>query len=180
MFADRRRAEATFSTIKVEYVHRHQFRTRTEARLKIATWITDFYNPRRRRSCGVPILSQARDLGIVRSLAGDGVLKMNTFKLPGTVSERVQVGHAGGSRWETKCQVTGSAEFSARTPLIVFTNPEPSPDRQSPTAAYARPTPSTVKWHPSGSCTPRPDPTRRRRSDLLRYDRHSPPAAHKN
>ncbi|WBB91559.1 hypothetical protein [Verrucosispora sp. WMMC514] len=27
----------TFSTIKVEYVHRRQFRTRTEARLKIAT-----------------------------------------------------------------------------------------------------------------------------------------------
>ncbi|WP_406081188.1 integrase core domain-containing protein [Micromonospora sp. NBC_00858] len=43
-------AEATFSTIKVEYVHRRQFRGRTEARLKIATWITDFYNRRRRHS----------------------------------------------------------------------------------------------------------------------------------
>jgi putative transposase len=43
-------AEAAFSTIKVEYVHRRQFRTRTEARLKIATWITDFYNRRRRHS----------------------------------------------------------------------------------------------------------------------------------
>ncbi|MEV4658832.1 IS3 family transposase [Micromonospora sp. NPDC049301] len=43
-------AEATFSTIKVEYVHRRHFRTRTEARLKIATWITDFYNLRRRHS----------------------------------------------------------------------------------------------------------------------------------
>lgn len=43
-------AEATFSTIKVEYVHRRQFRTRTEARIKIATWITDFYNHRRRHS----------------------------------------------------------------------------------------------------------------------------------
>ncbi len=43
-------AEATFSTIKVEYVHRRQFRTRAEARLKIATWITDFYNHRRRHS----------------------------------------------------------------------------------------------------------------------------------
>ncbi|MGW3607299.1 integrase core domain-containing protein [Micromonospora sp. NPDC005161] len=42
--------EATFSTIKVEYVHCRQFRTRTEARLKIATWITDFYNRRRRHS----------------------------------------------------------------------------------------------------------------------------------
>jgi len=43
-------AEATFPTIKVEYVHRHQFRTRTEARLKIAAWVTDFYNRRRRHS----------------------------------------------------------------------------------------------------------------------------------
>ncbi|WP_434739378.1 IS3 family transposase [Micromonospora sp. SH-82] len=43
-------AEATFSTIKVGYVHRRHFRTRTEARLKIATWITDFYNRRRRHS----------------------------------------------------------------------------------------------------------------------------------
>jgi putative transposase len=41
-------AKATFSTIKVEYVHRRQFRTRAEARIKIATWITDFYNRRRR------------------------------------------------------------------------------------------------------------------------------------
>ncbi|MBQ0897311.1 integrase core domain-containing protein [Micromonospora sp. U56] len=43
-------AEATFSTIKVEYVHRRQFRTRAEARIKIATWITDFYDRRRRHS----------------------------------------------------------------------------------------------------------------------------------
>ncbi|MDM4720859.1 hypothetical protein QTQ03_15135 [Micromonospora sp. WMMA1363] len=33
-----------------EYIHRHQFRNRTEARLKIATGITDFYNRRRRHS----------------------------------------------------------------------------------------------------------------------------------
>lgn len=43
-------AEATFFTIKVEYVHRRQFRTRAEARIKIATWITDFYDRRRRHS----------------------------------------------------------------------------------------------------------------------------------
>jgi transposase InsO family protein len=42
--------EAPFSTITVEYVHRHRFRTRAEGRLKIATWITDFYH-RRRRHC---------------------------------------------------------------------------------------------------------------------------------
>ena len=43
-------AQGPFSTIKVEFVHRRHFRTRTEARIKIATWITDFYNHRRRHS----------------------------------------------------------------------------------------------------------------------------------
>jgi hypothetical protein len=33
-----------------------------------------------RASCGVQILSQGRDLGIVRGLPDDGVLKMNAFK----------------------------------------------------------------------------------------------------
>jgi putative transposase len=36
--------------LKVEYIHRRTFRTRAEARLKIATWITDFYNSRRLHS----------------------------------------------------------------------------------------------------------------------------------
>jgi transposase InsO family protein len=46
-------SEAFSSVLKVEYVHRHHFATRTEARLKIATWITDFYNTRRLHSvCG--------------------------------------------------------------------------------------------------------------------------------
>lgn len=46
-------AEAFNSTLKVEFAHRHRFRTRAEARLEIVTWITDFYNPTRRHSlCG--------------------------------------------------------------------------------------------------------------------------------
>lgn len=36
-------SEAFNSVLKVEYVHRHAFTTRTEARIRIATWITDFY-----------------------------------------------------------------------------------------------------------------------------------------
>ncbi|MFF7603468.1 IS3 family transposase [Streptomyces mirabilis] len=41
------------SSVKVEYVHRHTFATRAEARIRIATWITDFYNARRLHSvCG--------------------------------------------------------------------------------------------------------------------------------
>jgi putative transposase len=43
-------AEAFNSIIKVEHIHRHRFRARAEARLKIATWIVDFYNTRRRHS----------------------------------------------------------------------------------------------------------------------------------
>ncbi|MFF5304863.1 IS3 family transposase [Streptomyces sp. NPDC013161] len=39
--------------LKDEYVHRHTFTTRSEARIRIATWITDFYNSRRLHSvCG--------------------------------------------------------------------------------------------------------------------------------
>lgn len=46
-------SEAFNSVLKVEYIHRHAFATRTEARLKIATWITGFYNTRRLHSvCG--------------------------------------------------------------------------------------------------------------------------------
>lgn len=47
---DNAAAQAFNSTIKVEYIHRHRLRTRAEARLKIATWIVDFYNSRRRHS----------------------------------------------------------------------------------------------------------------------------------
>ncbi|WTD61941.1 integrase core domain-containing protein [Micromonospora sp. NBC_01638] len=47
---DNAAAEAFNSTIKVEYIHRQRFHTRAEARIKIATWIVDFYNTRRRHS----------------------------------------------------------------------------------------------------------------------------------
>ncbi len=48
---DNAAAEAFNSTIKVEYIHRQRFRTRSEARIKIATWIVDFYNLRRHSAC---------------------------------------------------------------------------------------------------------------------------------
>jgi transposase InsO family protein len=40
-------SEAFNSVLKVEYVYRRSFAGRTEARLKIATWITGCYNARR-------------------------------------------------------------------------------------------------------------------------------------
>ncbi|MCX4530104.1 IS3 family transposase [Streptomyces sp. NBC_00841] len=43
-------SEAFNSVLKVEYVHRHTFRTRAEARIRIATWITGFYNTLRLHS----------------------------------------------------------------------------------------------------------------------------------
>lgn len=46
-------SEAFNSVLKVEFVRRRTFATRTEARLRIATWISDFYNTRRLHSvCG--------------------------------------------------------------------------------------------------------------------------------
>ncbi|WP_272941751.1 DDE-type integrase/transposase/recombinase [Saccharopolyspora spinosa] len=47
---DNAAAEAFNSTLKVEFVHRHHFATRVEARIKISTWIADFYNTTRRDS----------------------------------------------------------------------------------------------------------------------------------
>jgi putative transposase len=47
---DNAAAEAFNSILKVEYVHRCRFTTRTRARPKVATLIVDFYNTRRRHS----------------------------------------------------------------------------------------------------------------------------------
>lgn len=47
---DNAAAEAFNSTLKVEFVHRHRFTTRAEARIKVATWIADFYNTSRRHT----------------------------------------------------------------------------------------------------------------------------------
>ncbi|GGN20575.1 hypothetical protein GCM10011578_051250 [Streptomyces fuscichromogenes] len=46
-------SEAFNSVLKVEYVHRHTFATRAAARIRIATWITDFYNTRD-KACAWP------------------------------------------------------------------------------------------------------------------------------
>ncbi|MER7209861.1 IS3 family transposase [Streptosporangium sp. NPDC000239] len=53
---DNAAAESFNSSLKVEFAYRNRFATRTEARLKIATWIADFYNTRRRHSAadGLP------------------------------------------------------------------------------------------------------------------------------
>lgn len=47
---DNAAAEALNSTLKVEFVHRQHFRTRAEARIKVATWMADFNNTIRRHS----------------------------------------------------------------------------------------------------------------------------------
>ncbi|MHB6911551.1 integrase core domain-containing protein [Streptomyces sp. CB02959] len=46
-------SQAFNSVPKVGYVHRRSFATRTEARIRVVTWITDFSNTRRLHSvCG--------------------------------------------------------------------------------------------------------------------------------
>ncbi|WP_326793872.1 IS3 family transposase (plasmid) [Streptomyces sp. NBC_00841] len=66
---DNAAAESFNSLIKVEYIHRNRFATRAEARLKIATWITDFYNPRRRHSgaAGLPPIEFERTISEARA-----------------------------------------------------------------------------------------------------------------
>lgn len=43
-------SEAFISVLKGAYVRQHTCRTRTETRIKVATWITDLYNTRRLHS----------------------------------------------------------------------------------------------------------------------------------
>ena len=49
-------SESFNSVLKVEFVHRQSFATRSEARIRIATWIAYFDNTRRRHSAatGLP------------------------------------------------------------------------------------------------------------------------------
>jgi transposase-like protein len=61
-------------------------------------------------ACGVPLLNQARDLGIVLDLPGGRVLSLNAFNLWEAIPERVQVDQVGRSKPVMKPQVTGSAE----------------------------------------------------------------------
>lgn len=69
-------AESFNSTLKVEFVYRHHFRTRAEARLRIATWIADFYNVRRRHSAndGLPPVTFERQM-IERRQASSALLR---------------------------------------------------------------------------------------------------------
>ncbi|MEU6783106.1 IS3 family transposase [Nonomuraea angiospora] len=73
---DNAAAEAFNSTLKVEYVHRQRFRTRAEARLKIATWIADFYNTTRRHSAndGLPPVTFERHM-IEKRTASSALLR---------------------------------------------------------------------------------------------------------
>lgn len=66
---DNTAAESFNSTLKVEYVHRHRFATRAEARLKLANWIADFYNNRRRHSAadGLPPIVYERQIMTART-----------------------------------------------------------------------------------------------------------------
>jgi transposase InsO family protein len=43
-------AEAVNSILKTEYVYRHSFATREQARIAVGRWIDRFYNTRRRHS----------------------------------------------------------------------------------------------------------------------------------
>ena len=50
---DNAAAEAVNSILKTEFVYRHAFTTREQARLAVGRWIDGFYNTRRRHGwCG--------------------------------------------------------------------------------------------------------------------------------
>jgi putative transposase len=47
---DNAMAESFFASLECELIDRADFRTKTEARLAVFTWIEGWYNPRRRHS----------------------------------------------------------------------------------------------------------------------------------
>jgi len=47
---DNAACESVISTLKVEWIKRHRYRSRDEARLSIFRYLETFYNPRRRHS----------------------------------------------------------------------------------------------------------------------------------
>jgi putative transposase len=47
---DNAACESVISTLKVEWIKRHHYRSRDQARLSIFRYIETFYNPRRRHS----------------------------------------------------------------------------------------------------------------------------------
>ena len=47
---DNAMAESFFATLECELLDRHRFKTQTEARIAVFTFIEGFYNPRRRHS----------------------------------------------------------------------------------------------------------------------------------
>ena len=69
-------SESFNSVLKVEYVHRHTFATRTEARLRITTWITGFYKTRRRHSAsGHPPVVFEQMIAEARSRSQQGQIR---------------------------------------------------------------------------------------------------------
>ncbi|MFK0111578.1 integrase core domain-containing protein [Streptomyces sp. NPDC091217] len=69
---DNAAAESFHSVLKVEYVHRQTFTTRTEARLQIASWTAEFYSARRRHSAasGKPSAEFERIIQEARTQSG--------------------------------------------------------------------------------------------------------------
>ena len=53
---DNAMAESFFASLECEVINRYSWKTKTEARLKIFTWIEAWYNPHRRHS-GIDCLS---------------------------------------------------------------------------------------------------------------------------
>lgn len=66
---DNAMAESFFASLECELIDRKTFKTRTEARLKVFTWIEGWYNPRRYSALGYlsPINFERRSTSIPES-----------------------------------------------------------------------------------------------------------------
>ncbi|MEU9878318.1 integrase core domain-containing protein [Streptomyces phaeochromogenes] len=143
-----RQAEAASSVgkavLQVEYIHRHTFATRTEARLKTATWIADFYNTKRRHSAvgGKPPVEFERIIQKARARTDQegGAHNQRLYATRGLTGMRFR-----RARWarRTDCQFHDSRQVllvgstarvldldsggsAARTTILATCRPQPS------------------------------------------------------
>jgi transposase InsO family protein len=74
---DNAAAESFNFTLKMEFVHRHRFAIRAEARIKVATWIADFYNTTRRHIANDGLAPIPFEHQIAQARAASGALVRN-------------------------------------------------------------------------------------------------------